>query len=1054
MRALSPESRRRLEASVLAARRAAEVAAAAALDGLGVFVKARPEHLDAEAAKLRIGLRAKWRQLQEDRDLLIAECAYEQWHRLLFAKFLAENRLLLHPDYQAPVTLADCEALAPELGEPDGWSVAARFAGVILPGIFRLDDPCVRLRLAPEGRHALESILDGIPVDTFTAGDALGWVYQFWQKDMKDEINASERRVGGPDLGPVTQLFTEDYMVRFLLENTLGAWWAARRPASPLVAQFEFLRWNGEDPAARLDGWPNTVTEVTVLDPCCGSGHFLVEAFSLLWRMRAEETGEPAVEAQDAVLRDSLFGLELDPRCVQIAMFAVALQAWKDGGGYRQLPVPNVACSGVPVRASAEEWIDLAGDDERLGDVLGRLHQLFRDADTLGSLIDPQASSQRAAESAQSSLEDVNWEEIEPLLEELTERESIDPAISVLGSDAASVGRAGRYLSRTFTLTATNVPYLGRGRQSSLLRRYLELSYPEGRGDLAAACAQRCLRFAGAGGTVALVLPETFFFLSTFEAFRAIVVENCRWHSYAPLGPGAFETIGGSVVQPVLWAASIGHPGEGDEFLAVDCREHAGPAGKAAALATVLPSRETQTVLRRRPGMKVALGLGAATATLARYARSVEGISTGDNPRYRRAFWELPEIGSRWIRFQTAPSAPGASDGLSDVILWEDRKGALAADPGARIRGLVCWGKDGVLVGRMGTIVATGYRGAAFDKSCVVLLPESAADLPAIARFAEDPSYEKAIRSFDRKIGAATGSMVQVPFDIERWRAESTSSHPDLPETGADPTQWLFDGRPDNSIAPLQVGVARLLGYHWPEQSPDDLDELSDADGIVCLPSVAGEAPADEQLERLLAQALEATWSPARTRVLLEEAGSRKRTLAEWLRDEFFLEHCATFANRPFVWQIWDGRRDGFSALVNYHRLDRPLLEKLTFTYLGQDWVERQRAGIADGVIGAEERLAAALELQGKLRAILLGEPPCDIYVRWKETCDQPRGWEPDLDDGVRVNIRPFVEAGVLRSRFNIHWRKDRGKNADGSDRLNDLHLTAAEKADAVRVGG
>jgi hypothetical protein len=1043
-----------LEASVLAARRAAEAAAAASLDGLGVFAKPRPEHLDAEAAKLRVGLRTKWRQLQEDRGLLIAECAYEQWHRLLFARFLAENRLLLHPEYRAPVTLADCEALAPELGEPDGWSVAARFAGAILPGIFRLDDPCVRLRLAPEGRHALESILDGIPADTFTAGDALGWVYQFWQKDKKDEINDSERKIGGADLGPVTQLFTEDYMVRFLLENTLGAWWAARRPASPLVGEFEFLRWDGEAAAASLDGWPSTVTEVTVLDPCCGSGHFLVEAFSLLWRMRAEETGESAVEAQDAVLRDSLFGLELDPRCVQIAMFAVALRAWKDGGGYRQLPVPHVACSGVPVRASAEEWVDLAGDDERLGDVLGRLHELFRDADTLGSLIDPRASSERTPGSAQSSLEDVNWEEVEPLLEELTERESIDPATAVLGFDAASVGRAGRYLSRNFTLTATNVPYLGRGRQSALLRRYLELTFPEGRGDLAAACAERCLRFAGSGGTVALVLPETFFFLSTFEAFRANAVENCRWHSYAPLGPGAFETIGGRVVQPVLWTASTDQPGEGDEFFAIDCREYSGPSGKAAALATVDPSSETQAVLRERPGMKVALGLGSTATTLARFARSVEGISTGDNPRYRRAFWELPQIASGWIRFQTAPSAPGASDGLSDVIFWEDRKGALAADPGARIRGLVCWGEEGVLVGRMGAIVATAYRGAAFDKSCVVLLPESAADLPSIARFAEDPGYEKAIRSFDRKIGAATGSMVEVPFDAERWRAESASSRPEFRDTVSDPTQWIFDGRPDGSTAPLQVAVGRLLGYRWPEQSPDDLDQLADADGIICLPSVAGEAPADDQLERLLAQALGATWSPTRTRALLEASGSRKRTLAEWLRDEFFQQHCVTFANRPFVWQIWDGRRDGFSALVNYHCLDRPLLEKLAFTYLGQDWVERQRAGIADGVAGAEGRLAAALQLQERLRAILLGEPPCDIYVRWKELPDQPRGWEPNLNDGVRVNIRPFVKAGVLRSRFNIHWRKDRGKNADGSERLNDLHLTEAEKADALGVGG
>jgi hypothetical protein len=144
-----------------------------------------------------------------------------------------------------------------------------------------------------------------------------------------------------------------------------------------------------------------------------------------------------------------------------------------------------------------------------------------------------------------------------------------------------------------------------------------------------------------------------------------------------------------------------------------------------------------------------------------------------------------------------------------------------------------------------------------------------------------------------------------------------------------------------------------------------------------------------------------------------------------------------------------DGQRDGFSALVNYHRLDRKTLEKLTYSYLGQDWVERQRAEVRDEVAGAEARLAAALELQRKLEAILEGDTPFDIFVRWKELREQPIGWEPDLNDGVRLNIRPFVEAGVLRSPFNIHWKKDRGKSPDGSERHNDIHHSLAEKRDA-----
>ncbi len=130
------------------------------------------------------------------------------------------------------------------------------------------------------------------------------------------------------------------------------------------------------------------------------------------------------------------------------------------------------------------------------------------------------------------------------------------------------------------------------------------------------------------------------------------------------------------------------------------------------------------------------------------------------------------------------------------------------------------------------------------------------------------------------------------------------------------------------------------------------------------------------------------------------------------------------------------------------------MLEKLTYTYLGQDWVERQRAEVRDEISGSETRLSAALTLQRKLELILEGEVPYDIYVRWKELHQQPIGWDPDVNDGVRLNIRPFVEAGVLRCPFNIHWPKDRGKNPDGSERHNDVHLTLSEKRQARERAG
>lgn len=394
---LNAGQRRLLDGKVQEARTVAEAAAADALHALAVAETHRPGYLSDDDHRLRLALRDKARQFGDSTDTagapltnLVREVAYEQWHRLLFAKFLEVNGLLRHPEFRdAALSLEDCDDLACDLGEPDGWAVAARFAAEILPGVFRLDDPAVQVRFSAERRVALEQILLALPDDVLRAEDALGWVYQFWQTAEKKRVNESGVKIGGADLSPVTQLFTENYMVRFLLENSLGAWWAARHPDSPLVSTWEYLRRldDGTPAAGTFDEWPTTAAEVTVMDPCCGSGHFLVAMFGMLWRMRAEEEGLSPAEAQDAVLRENLFGLELDYRCTQIATFNVALEAWKQGG-FRDLPTPQVACSGVPIRQSRSEW--LAGiEDPEVSQVMARLWTQFRQADALGSLIDP-----------------------------------------------------------------------------------------------------------------------------------------------------------------------------------------------------------------------------------------------------------------------------------------------------------------------------------------------------------------------------------------------------------------------------------------------------------------------------------------------------------------------------------------------------------------------------------------------------------------------------------------------------------------------------------------
>lgn len=1060
---LTSQQRNILETACTKGRRASEQAVRAALTFLAVTAERPPAHLDENDRQLRRGLRAKARQLGDlgdDRPLLVAECAYEQWHRLLFARFLAENNLLMHPEYRAPVTLSDCEELAESLGEPDGWSVAGRFAAEILPGIFRLDDPCVRLRLTPEGRLSLESIVAGLPAEVFACDDALGWVYQFWQKDKKDEVNASERKIGGADLGPVTQLFTENYMVRFLLENSLGAWWAARHPDSPLVKDFQYLRVddNGEPAAGAFSGWPNNVSEVTVMDPCCGSGHFLVEAFSMLWQMRTEEEGLHATEAQDAVLRDNLFGLEIDPRCVQIAMFAVALQVWKTGGAWRELPVPNIACSGIAAQGKLAEWIGVGGTDgDRLRAPLERLHQIFASADDYGSLLDPQRVAELNVGGRGRGLFDAEWEEIAEVLSRQQDG-VMDPAARVLGDSIAGIARSAALLSKRYVLCATNVPYRSRVTLASNILSYIDAYHTDAAGDLATAFVDRCLRMSI---TSALVSPQSWLFQPWYEGFRRRLLTTVRWRVLARLGAGAFGQITGEVVNVALFVADIGNPPSSSKFVCVDLQAVRGAGAKAAAVRSRLLEFFSQKEMLNNPDARIARPAAGNHSVLAERADSSQGICTGDYARFGRQFWELPAIGDGWERQQSTVTVTHPYGGREWILYWQSGVGVLrdyvrerlgAGREGSWLRGLDLLGRRGVVISQSGDLKATLYDGDLLDNNAAAIVPVDDTDLPALWAYCSSDEYRKEVRNIDSALKVTNRTLVKVPFDVGRWRQVAENAGP-LPEPWSnDPTQWLFEGRPEVSAAPLQVAVARLVGYRWPAQlDSDDLDSFADVDGIVCLPSVGGEAPAADRLEHLLAAAFGQMWSLAKQDQVLEAARSKKKNLGDWLRDEFFKQHCALFGHRPFVWHIWDGQRNGFAALVNYHRLNRKMLEKLTYTYLG-DWIERQRAEVRDEVAGAEARLAAASKLRKSLELILDGEPPYDIYVRWKPLAEQPIGWEPDLNDGIRVNIRPFVQAGVLRSSFNIHWRKDRGRNSDGSERLNDRHLTTAEKR-AARGG-
>lgn len=765
---------------------------------------------------------------------------------------------------------------------------------------------------------------------------------------------------------------------------------------------------------------------------------------------------------------------------MELAAFALALTAWRypdESGnaiGYRQLPELQLACSGQGINTSLEDWKALAEGDTKLEHGLEQLYQLFKDAPTLGSLINPHRV-------LGSDLVSADWSEIQPLLAKVLGDQQSEEQ-QELGIVAQGIAKAAELLAGRYHWVVTNVPYLTRQRQSSALRDFIDKYHFEAKAELANVFLERCLHLNNEGGLSQVVIPQNWLFSHSFEKFRQYLLSTCSWNSIARLGAGAFQEISGEVVNVVLMTLSNNKPCVGHQFWGVDASNDSTILEKKKSITTGQLLQLDQNKQFSNPDTRIIFAESHNLPLLGKFAASILGLGTCDAPHYIRNYWEQPKLLENWAYIQSSTKAEDGKSGKESIVSWDySRKKVHGMSDAERkqghnqdYRGREAWSKNGVAISLMGKLRWAPYYGSLFDKSVATLIPKKIENLLAIRAYAEADDFHSEVRKLDQKLMVTNATFEKIPFDKEYWQKVAAEKYPNgLPKPYSDdPTQWIFHGHPAKTEEALQVAVARLLGYRWPAELDDEmelsdearalitrsetLNRYSDDDGIVCIPAVRGEKSAADRLNDLLL----AAGTPAVAK-LLEQVQCKGKNLEFWLREKFFEQHCKLFHSRPFIWQIWDGQKDGFSALVNYHKLTRKNLEALVYTYLG-DWLRTQEQQVNDGIDGADIRLQAARNLEKKLKAIIEGEAPLDIFARWKPESEQPIGWNPDLNDGVRLNIRPFLlcgdvgkkGAGILRTKPNIHWKKDRGKDVPsapwfkkfGGDRINDYHLTIKEK--------
>ncbi|EPV8684230.1 Eco57I restriction-modification methylase domain-containing protein [Enterobacter sp. AN-K1] len=1130
--------RNQLEKTVVRARELIEKAASEALTRLGVEIAEVPAYLNDNERKLRNRLRAHARQLgdklqsngKQSIEHLRAEVSYEHWHRMLFARFLEQNNLLMLDKYLA-VTLADCQEYAQEEGCKDGWELAGKLAQKMLPQVFRTDSPVFELQIPVDHIRELEDLILTLPGEVFQAQDSLGWCYQFWQSKRKEEVNAAGIPIGADELSPVTQLFTEPYMVNFLLDNSLGAWWAKkqltdadlrsvsdektlRQAAAIEGVPLEYLRFvktsneQGELWQAAggwFDGWPQEVRALKALDPCCGSGHFLVALFLMLVPMRMQLEGLDARSAVDKVLADNLYGLELDSRCVEIAAFALALEAWRypGAGGYRSLPTLNIACSGMDVSAATQEWQALAKHNPDISEALKWFTRTFKDAPVLGSLIDVNAAYFEGKDECKPA----PWQVL------LEARTATDDEAKTAQVTAQGLAMAAKLLSENYNLVATNVPYLARGKQCETLKDFCENYFPEAKTDLATVFLERCINFNHIGGTSTIVLPQNWLFLAGYKKLREKLLKEETWNLVARLGSKGFQTpMWDFNVQ--LITISKGTPLQEVLLRGMNVSASKTPVEKCLFLKNINMESTTQRIQLNNVDYRFSFSPITSENSLYNYASSIEGLTTGDLPRFVQFFWERRKIDCGWVPYMGGETTKKFFGGREQILKWDKGQGELQSFPTAHnfpskyMNGRKILGEKGIRIAQMGVFAPTITYGDIFDKNSANIVPHDSDSnlLAAIWCFVEDDNFYDKVKEVDQALKVTNASFLKLEFEKNYWCELANEKYPNgLPKAYTnDPTQWIFHGHPCGTViwdeckkwtaiadkrtdeTVLQVAVARLLGYRWPAElddkmelademlhwlgKSDELLKLVDDDGIVCLPALRGEKAAASRLEGMLQAAYEEDWSSSVLSDLLASVGSK--SLETWLRDKFFEQHCKLFQHRPFIWQIWDGLKDGFSVLVNYHKLNYQGLERLIYTYLG-DWIRTQEHGFKEGIDGAESRLMAAKNLKDSLEAILKGDAitgksGLDIFVRWKPLHEQPMGWNPDLNDGVRLNIRPFMQApdvdkkgaGVLRTKPNIKWGKDRGNDVESAPwyylglqygekegaRINDHHISLADK--------
>lgn len=641
---------------------------------------------------------AKW-VTQLGFEQAMEQAAYSWFNRLCAIRFMElkgylehGRRVLSHPDHEGGFQiLDDCleidlHSLDKSLDiarvrelKLDGTQDEALYRELLLaqchalheamPFLFEPLDDASEL-LLPDNLTKTDSLIRelvvAIPEADWQDVEVIGWLYQFYIAEKKDQVIG--KVVKSEDIPAATQLFTPNWIVQYLVQNSVGRQWLQTYPGSPLKGQMPYYIEPAEQESevqAQLDAITPASLDpeaIKVLDPACGSGHILVEAYNVL-KAIYEERGYRTRDIPQLILENNLFGLDIDDRAAQLAGFALLMKAREDD---RRILTRNVRLNVLAMQSSQHLdantlWRDLnltgdwhQGQSQSLFDseqqdlssndatykLIADLIECFQDAKTFGSLIEVSNK----------------WEApLKALLEELTElSNSGDMMQKAAAQQLKPIVQQAWVLSQRYDAVVANPPYMGSKGMNKALKDFAKNTYPNSKSDLFAIFMEHAFSLLTPLGYNAQINMQSWMFLSTYEKLREWLLENTTIITMAHLGGRAFDSISGEVVSATAFVMEkVAKPDyQGSYIRLVEGRSE---EAKKNALQESIHNRdcgwlyeEMPENYKKIPGYPVAYWLEKKFIDLFESSPSLiekcflrEGINTGNNDKFLRRWHEV-----------------------------------------------------------------------------------------------------------------------------------------------------------------------------------------------------------------------------------------------------------------------------------------------------------------------------------------------------------------------------------------------------------------------------